>query len=84
MFDSNKSAPKLKTTGILTLLGLKYTFEKMDLSNLELLILLLNLMKDKADDLSDDKQGSTRLVIGGFQVQDWIDDAMSVYNNKLN
>lgn len=83
MFDSKETKYPLKTTGVLTLLGTQFYLTQMDLSNLEQLILVLNSLKREADALSNDGKGGTRVVISGFYLNDWIDDAMLVYNGAL-
>lgn len=83
MFDKDIKDARLKTTGVLTLLGTQFYLTQMDLSNLEQLILVLNSMKREADALSNDGKGGSRVVISGFYLNDWIDDAMDIYNGTL-
>lgn len=83
MFDKDTKNIALKTTGILTFLGMQFYLTLMDLSSLEQLILVLNSLKREADALSNDGKGSTRVVISGFYLNDWIDDAMDIYNGAL-
>lgn len=86
MFDSKETKYPLKTTGVLTLMDgvLVCTLSQMSLSGLEQLILILNSMKREADALSNDGKGGSRVVISGFYLTDWIDDAMDVYNSMLS
>lgn len=83
MFDSKETKFPLKTTGVLTLLNTQFYLTQMDLSNLEQLILVLNSLKREADALSNDGKGGSRVVISGFYLTDWIDDAMTIYNGAL-
>lgn len=83
MFDSKETKFPLKTTGVLTLLNTQFYLTQMDLSNLEQLILVLNSLKREADALSNDGKGGSRVVISGFYLTDWIDDAMIIYNGAL-
>lgn len=83
MFDKDIKDTRLKTTGVLTILGAQFYLVQMDLSNLEQLILVLNSMKREADALSNDGKGGSRVVISGFYLNDWIDDAMDIYNGAL-
>ena len=83
MFDKDIKDTRLKTTGILTLLNTQFYLTQMDLSNLEQLILVLNSLKREADALSNDGKGSSRVVISGFYLNDWIDDCMTIYNGAL-
>lgn len=83
MFDSKETKYPLKTTGVLTLLNTQFYLTQMDLPNLEQLILVLNSLKREADALSNDGKGSSRVVISGFYLNDWIDDAMLIYNGAL-
>jgi hypothetical protein len=83
MFDKDIKDTRLKTTGILTLLNTQFYLAQMDLSNLEQLILVLNSLKREADALSNDGKGGSRVVISGFYLNDWIDDAMTIYNGAL-
>lgn len=83
MFDSKETKYPLKTTGVLTLLNLQFYIAQMDLPNLEQLILVLNSLKREADALSNDGKGSSRFIISGFYLNDWIDDAMLIYNGAL-
>lgn len=83
MFDSKETKYPLKTTGVLTLLNTQFYLTQMDLSNLEQLILVLNSLKREADALSNDGKGGSRVIISGFYLNDWIDDAMTVYNGAL-
>ena len=83
MFDSKETKDPLKTTGVLTLLNTQFYLTQMDLSNLEQLILVLNSLKREADALSNDGKGGSRVVISGFYLTDWIDDAMTIYNGAL-
>lgn len=85
MFDSKNKNP-MKTTGVLTLMDgiLIFTLSQMSLSGLEQLILILNSMKREADALSNDGKGGSRVVISGFYLMDWIDDAMDIYNSMLS
>lgn len=85
MFDKDSSKPILKTTGVLNLLDgfWQFNFYQMSLSSLEQLILILNSMKREANALSDDGNGGSRVVISGFYLNDWIEDAMTVYNNTV-
>lgn len=83
MFDSKETKYPLKTTGVLTLLNTQFYLTQMDLSNLEQLILVLNSLKREADALSNDGKGGSRVVISGFYLTDWIDDAMTIYNGAL-
>lgn len=83
MFDKDIKDTRLKTTGVLTLLNTQFYLTQMDLSNLEQLILVLNSLKREADALSNDGKGSSRVVISGFYLNDWIDDCMTIYNGAL-
>lgn len=83
MFDSKETKYPLKTTGVLTLLNTQFYLTQMDLPNLEQLILVLNSLKREADALSNDGKGSSRFIISGFYLNDWIDDAMLIYNGAL-
>ena len=83
MFDKDIKDTRLKTTGILTLLNTQFYLTQMDLSNLEQLILVLNSLKREADTLSNDGKGGSRVVISGFYLNDWIGDAMTIYNGAL-
>lgn len=83
MFDSKETKYPLKTTGVLTLLNTQFYLTQMDLSNLEQLILVLNSLKREADTLSNDGKGSSRVIISGFYLKDWIDDAMLIYSGTL-
>lgn len=83
MFDKDTKDARLKTTGVLTILNQVFYLTQMDLSNLEQLILILNSLKREADALSNDGKGSSRFVLCGFYLGDWIDDAMTVYNGAL-
>lgn len=83
MFDSKETKYPLKTTGVLTLLNTQFYLTQMDLPNLEQLILILNSLKREADALSNDGKGSFRVIISGFYLNDWIDDAMLIYNGAL-
>ena len=83
MFDSKETKYPLKTTGVLTILNTQFYLTQMDLSNLEQLILVLNSLKREADALSNDGKGSSRVVISGFYLNDWIDDVMTIYNGAL-
>jgi hypothetical protein len=83
MFDSKETKYPLKTTGVLVLLGTQFYLTQMDLPNLEQLILVLNSLKREADTLSNDGKGSSRFIISGFYLNDWIDDAMLIYNGAL-
>lgn len=83
MFDSKETKYPLKTTGVLTLLNTQFYLTQMDLSSLEQLILVLNSLKREADTLSNDGKGSSRVIISGFYLNDWIDDAMLIYNGAL-
>ena len=83
MFDSKETKYPLKTTGVLTLLNAQFYLTQMNLSNLEQLILVLNSLKREADALSNDGKGSSRVIISGFYLNDWIDDAMLIYNGAL-
>ena len=83
MFDSKKTKYPLKTTGVLVLLGTQFYLTQMDLPNLEQLSLVLNSLKREADTLSNDGKGSSRFIISGFYLNDWIDDAMLIYNGAL-
>ena len=83
MFDKDIKDTRLKTTGVLTLLNTQFYLTQMNLSNLEQLILVLNSLKREADALSNDGKGSSRVVISGFYLNDWIDDAMDIYNGAL-
>lgn len=86
MFDSKETKYPLKTTGVLTLMDgfLVCTLSQMSLPGLEQLILILNSMKREADALSNDGKGGSRVVISGFYLTDWIDDAMDIYNSMLS
>ena len=86
MFDSKETKYPLKTTGVLTLMDgfLVCTLSQMSLSGLEQLILILNSMKREADALSNDGKGGSRVVISGFYLTEWIDDAMDIYNSMLS
>ena len=86
MFDSKETKYPLKTTGVLTLMDgfLVCTLSQMSLSGLEQLILILNSMKREANALSNDGKGGSRVVISGFYLTDWIDDAMDIYNSMLS
>lgn len=83
MFDKDIKDIGLKTTGVLTLLNTQFYLTQMDLSNLEQLILVLNSLKREADALSNDGKGGSRVIISGFYLNDWIDDAMDIYNGAL-
>lgn len=83
MFDKDIKDTRLKTTGVLTLLNTQFYLTQMDLSNLEQLILVLNSLKREADALSNDGKGGSRVIISGFYLNDWIDDAMTIYNGAL-
>lgn len=83
MFDKDIKDTRLKTTGVLTLLNTQFYLTQMDLSNLEQLILVLNSLKREADALSNDGKGSSRFIISGFYLNDWIDDVMTIYNGAL-
>ena len=83
MFDKDIKDTRLKTTGVLTLLNTQFYLAQMDLPNLEQLILVLNSLKREADALSNDGKGSSRVVISGFYLNDWIDDCMTIYNGAL-
>lgn len=83
MFDSKETKYTLKTTGVLTLLNAQFYLTQMNLPNLEQLILVLNSLKREADALSNDGKGSSRVIISGFYLNDWIDDAMLIYNGAL-
>lgn len=83
MFDKDIKDTRLKTTGILTLLNTQFYLTQMDLSNLEQLILILNSLKREADALSNDGKGGSRVIISGFYLSDWIEDAMTIYNGVL-
>lgn len=83
MFDKDIKDTRLKTTGVLTLLNTQFYLTQMDLSNLEQLILVLNSLKREADALSNDRKGGSRVIISGFYLNDWIDDAMTIYNGAL-
>ena len=83
MFDKDIKDTRLKTTGVLTLLNTQFYLAQMDLSNLEQLILVLNSLKREADALSNDGKGGSRVVISGFYLNDWIGDAMTIYNGAL-
>lgn len=86
MFDSNtNNKPILKTTGFLNLFDgwIQFDLSGMSVSGLEQLILLLNLMKREADAVSDDGKGSSRFIISGYFLNDWIDDAMKLYNASI-
>lgn len=83
MFDNKETKYPLKTTGVLTLLNTQFYLTQMDLSNLEQLILVLNSLKREADALSNDGKGGSRVIISGFYLNDWIDDAMTIYNGAL-
>lgn len=86
MFDSDNNKPALKTTGVLNMFDgfWQFNFSQMSLSSLEQLVLILNSMRREADALSNDGKGSSRVVISGFYLNDWIEDAMTVYNNTLS
>lgn len=83
MFDSKETKYPLKTTGVLILLNTQFYLTQMDLPNLEQLILVLNSLKREADALSNDGKGSSRVIISGFYLNDWIDDIMTIYNSAL-
>ena len=83
MFDKDTKKDRLKTTGVLNLLNFQFALGQMSLSDLEQLILILHSMKREADALSNDGRGSSRVVISGFYLNDWIDDAMDIYNSAL-
>lgn len=83
MFDKDIKDTRLKTTGILTILNTQFYLTQLDLPNLEQLILVLNSLKREADALSNDGKGSSRFIISGFYLNDWIDDAMLIYNGAL-
>lgn len=83
MFDKDIKDTRLKTTGVLTLLNTQFYLTQMDLSSLEQLILVLNSLKREADALSNDGKGGSRVIISGFYLNDWIDDAMTIYNGAL-
>ena len=57
---------------------------EVSLSVLEQTILILKSMRREADGMSNDGNGSSRLIISGYSVDDWIDDCMMIYNAKLN
>ena len=82
--DTNNRQP-IKTTGILTLFDslIQFDLSQMTVSGLEQLILILNSMKREADALSNDGKGGSRVLIAGFFLNDWIDDAMTIYNGAL-
>ena len=82
--DTNNRQP-IKTTGILTLFdsSIQFDLSQMTVSGLEQLILILNSMKREADALSNDGKGGSRVIIAGFFLNDWIDDAMAIYNSAL-
>lgn len=83
MFDSKETKYPLKTTGVLILLNTQFYLTQMDLPNLEQLILVLNSLKREADALSNDGKGSSRVIISGFYLNDWIDDIMTICNSAL-
>ena len=83
MFDSKETKYPLKTTGVLTILNTQFYLTQMDLPNLEQLILVLNSLKREADALSNDGKGGSRVIISGFYLNDWIDDAMTIYNGAI-
>ena len=85
MFDKDNNKPALKTTGVLNLFDgfWQFNFSQMSLSSLEQVVLILNSMKREADALSNDGNGGSRVVISGFYLNDWIEDAMTVYNNTV-
>lgn len=86
MFDKDiNNRQPIKTTGILTLFdsSIQFDLSQMTVSGLEQLILILNSMKREADALSNDGKGSSRVIIAGFYLNDWIEDAMTIYNNAL-
>lgn len=82
--DTNNRQP-IKTTGILTLFDslIQFDLSQMTVSGLEQLILILNSMKREADALSNDGNGSSRVIISGFFLNDWIDDCTTIYNSAL-
>nr|DAE24562.1 MAG TPA: hypothetical protein [Siphoviridae sp. ctyvQ1] len=85
MFDKNDNKPALKTTGVLNMFDgfWQFNFSQMSLSGLEQLVLILSSMKREADAISNDGNGGSRVVISGFYLNDWIDDAMTIYNSTL-
>lgn len=86
MFDKDtNNKQSIKTTGILTLFdsSIQFDLSQMTVSGLEQLILILNSMKREADALSNDGKGSSRVIISGFFLNDWIEDAMTIYNNAI-
>lgn len=87
MFDAKDNKDNaLKTNGRITFLDgfCIITLVEVSLSVLEQTILILKSMKREADEMSNDGKGSSRLIISGYPVDDWIDDCMVVYNAKMN
>lgn len=87
MFDAKDNKNEtLKTNGVLNLLDgfVVINLAEVSLSVLEQTILILKSMRREADDMSNDGNGSSRLIISGYSVDDWIDDCMMIYNAKLN
>lgn len=87
MFDAKDNKNEtLKTNGVLNLLDgfVVINLAEVSLSVLEQTILILKSMRREADDMSNDGNGGSRLIISGYSVDDWIDDCMMIYNAKLN
>lgn len=87
MFDAKDNKKEtLKTNGVLNLLDgfISINLVEVSLSVLEQTILILKSMRREADDMSNDGNGGSRLIISGYSVDDWIDDCMMIYNAKLN
>lgn len=87
MFDAKDNKNEtLKTNSVLNLLDgfITINLAEVSLSVLEQTILILKSMRREADDMSNDGNGGSRLIISGYSVDDWIDDCMMIYNAKLN
>lgn len=87
MFDAKDNKKEtLKTNGVLNLLDgfIVINLVEVSLSILEQTILILKSMRREADDMSNDGNGGSRLIISGYSVDDWIDDCTMIYNVKLN
>lgn len=87
MFDAKDNKNEtIKTNSVLNLLDgfITINLAEVSLSVLEQTILILKSMRREADDMSNDSNGGSRLIISGYSVDDWIDDCMMIYNAKLN
>lgn len=87
MFDTKDNKNEtIKTNSVLSLLDgfITINLAEVSLSVLEQTILILKSMRREADDMSNDGNGGSRLIISGYSVDDWIDDCMMIYNAKLN